>query len=122
MADISLKDLYKWCSISAGEPENHPELKTRLRIVPDSESLGALMVSPEMILSDVQALAGEIQEERALREMPLMPVRSWKLTAAIIFRVYREASETSRLSAFSGESNFLYKDFHPSSRSITLSA
>ncbi len=43
MADISLKELYDWCRIPAGELVNHPQLKTRLRIVPDSESLGALM-------------------------------------------------------------------------------
>jgi len=37
------KELYRWCSIPAGELENQPDLKIPLRIVRDSDEMGRAM-------------------------------------------------------------------------------
>ncbi len=43
MHSVNPRDLYRWCKIPAGELPGHPGLKVPLRIVRDSEEMGALM-------------------------------------------------------------------------------
>ncbi|MFB3892131.1 MAG: hypothetical protein ACE15C_08930 [Phycisphaerae bacterium] len=43
MSDISIKDLYRWCSVPVPELQRHPELKVKLHIAADSAEMGQLM-------------------------------------------------------------------------------
>lgn len=43
MGHIAKNDLYRWCSIPAGELADHPQLRTKFRMVRDSAEMGKLM-------------------------------------------------------------------------------
>jgi glucosamine-6-phosphate deaminase len=43
MGHIAKADLYRWCQIPGNELANHPDLRVRFRMVPDSAAMGQLM-------------------------------------------------------------------------------
>jgi glucosamine-6-phosphate deaminase len=59
MSDFTLKELYNWCKIPAGELVNHPKLKVPFRLCRDSSEMGALMA---------RELIDEIQEHNRRAE------------------------------------------------------
>lgn len=61
---INKKDLYKWCSIPAGELEGHPELVTAFRLVKDSAEMGKIMA--EEFAGEIAKANEEGREFRAI--------------------------------------------------------
>jgi glucosamine-6-phosphate deaminase len=59
MSDFTLKELYNWCKIPAGELVNHLKLKVPFRLCRDSSEMGALMA---------RELIDEIQEHNRRAE------------------------------------------------------
>jgi glucosamine-6-phosphate deaminase len=55
---ITKKNLYNWCNYKPEELENHPNLKTKFRLVKDSNVMGELMA---------RELADEIQKANSLQ-------------------------------------------------------
>ncbi len=43
MSFVTREELYRWCSVKAGDLEGHPEMKTLFRMVADRDEMGALM-------------------------------------------------------------------------------
>ena len=61
---INLQDLYKWCAVPVDELERREGLKIRLRIVPDSKTMGELMAGE--FVAEITAANGEGRELRAI--------------------------------------------------------
>jgi len=45
MSNLNRRNLYEWCRIPAEALVDHPELRTRFRLVPDSETMGKFMAA-----------------------------------------------------------------------------
>lgn len=61
---MDLKNLYKWCSISFKQLENHPNLKIPFRMVEDSETMGHIMA--EELALDIEQANNDGHEFRAI--------------------------------------------------------
>ncbi len=64
MSDISIKDLYKWCSIPVDQLEGHPDLKVPFRIVRDSREMGEVMARE--FVDEIKAANREGRPYRAI--------------------------------------------------------
>lgn len=53
MGHIAKADLYRWCSIPAGELAGHPQLRAKFRMVRDSAEMGTLMA--EELVQQIEA-------------------------------------------------------------------
>jgi len=58
MSRIEGRLLYKWCKIPVDELEHHPELRVRLRIVPDAAAMGRLMAEELVQVIEANNAAG----------------------------------------------------------------
>ena len=59
---ISTKELYEWCKIPFQQLENHPDLKTPLRLCKDSAQMGEIMARE--LVDEIKATN---QQDRKLR-------------------------------------------------------
>ena len=64
MSNIALPDLYHWCRLPPEALENHPDLKTPFRMVPDSAAMGEVMARD--FVDDIRAAQAEDRPLRAI--------------------------------------------------------
>lgn len=69
---MSLQELYRWCSIPVDQLEGHPDLKTRFRLVKDSEAMGILMARE--LVNEIKLAA---KEERVFRAIIPCGPKCW---------------------------------------------
>jgi glucosamine-6-phosphate deaminase len=64
MSELNIKDLYNWCSIPVTDLVSHPKVKTRFRLVGNSEEMGEIMARD--LIDAIKVANAESRKVRAI--------------------------------------------------------